>query len=128
MDKVDLLGYTISSQGISPQQTKVAPIQQLSIPINRTEVRSFLGITGYYRQCIKDYAKLSRPLQNLTSPKIQFEWTPDHTESFEQLKIELTSDIIINFPNLSKPYKLYTDACNYAIGAILIQTYENGLE
>ena len=125
---LDLLGYTLRPEGISPQESKLSAIRDLSSPTNKTEVRSFLGMVGYYRQCIPQYAELSRSMQNLTGRKAEFKWTPECEQSFQELKNILTSNLIMAYPQPGKPYKLYTDACNYAVGAILVQEDENGVE
>ena len=128
LNQIDLLGYTLTGEGISPQQGKVDPIKKLPPPTDRTGIRSFLGMTGYYRQCIKDYAQISKPLQILTSVSTPFYWGPEQQQSFDLLKSALTSNTIMAYPNVNQPYKLYTDACNYAIGGILVQVDSEGIE
>ena len=125
---VDLLGYHINKEGIAPQSEKVSAIRNMTAPTDKTAVRSFLGMTNYYRQCIPGYAQLSRPLQDLTSPKASFKWEDEQQRAFEQLKATLTSDQVMAYPRIGEPYRLYTDACDYAVGAILTQTDEHGLE
>ena len=128
LGKIELLGYTISGSGIAPQESKVSAIKQLPTPTTKTEVRSFLGMCNYYRRCIPNYAQISRPIQDLTSPKINFKWTEECGQSFDQLKKVLTSDKVMAYPKIGRPYKLYTDACDYAVGAILVQEDEEGIE
>ena len=101
LSTIELLGYTLSAEGISPQEKKVQPICDLPTPKNKTKVRSFLGMTGYYRQCIPGYACLSRPLQNLTSPKAAFVWTTHHENAFQELKKALTSETVMAYPDVS---------------------------
>ena len=128
LGKIALLGYTISGSGIAPQESKVSAIKQIPTPTTKTEVRSFLGMCNYYRRCIPGYAQMSRPIQDLTSPKVNFKWNQECEQSFNQLKQVLTSDRVIAFPKVGKPYKLYTDACYYAIGAILVQEDDARIE
>ena len=126
--EVELLGYRVSAQGIAPQESKVKAIKYLPQPQDKKTVRSFLGMTNYYRQCIKDYSKISRPLQNLTSSKVKFEWNDACTEAFQALKDALTSDQVMVYPRAGQPYRLYTDACDYAVGGILTQVDHQGVE
>lgn len=125
---VDLLGYHFSGEGISPQTEKVEGIERMPSPKNVSEIRSLLGMTGYYRACIPSYANLLQPLVELTRKHARFTWGPRQQEAFESIKQILCNDIVLDYPNIQKPYKLYTDASNYAIGAILVQEDDNGIE
>ena len=126
--EVELLGYVVNDQGIRPQLKKIEAIQKLARPKSVKEVRSFLGMTGYYRQCIPDYAKIAEPLVRLTRKYERFVWEDEREEAFEKLKAILCSDLVMAYPRLDKPYKLYTDACDYAIGGILVQDDDNNVE
>ena len=83
---------------------------------------------NYYRRCIPNYAELSRPIQNLTSPKTTFKWDDQCEQSFIALKQALTSYDVMAYPQIGKPYRLYTDICDYAISAILVQEDKHGIE
>ena len=128
MSEVKLLGYILSGAGIRTDPEKVVAINNLGSPESVPEVRSFLGMTGYYRQCIPDYAKIAEPLVALTRKHEQFSWTSTRQEAFESLKMLLTSSHVMAAPRLDRPYKLYTDACDYAIGGILVQEDDQGIE
>jgi len=90
-------------------------------------VRAFLGLSGYYRSFIKDYAAISRPLTLLTKKDVKFEWAEAHQLSFDKLKAALTSDSVLAHPRFDLSFILSCDACNYAISAILSQL-QNGQE
>ena len=128
LETLDLLGYTLNREGISPQESKVKPIKELAIPKNRTEVRSFLGMCNYYKQCIPNYAVYSRSLQDLTSNKVDFQWNDQRQRDFDKLKDSLSSETVMAYPQVNQPYKLYTDACEYAVGGILVQEDSEGIE
>ena len=100
----------------------------MSAPQDVPQVRSFLGMTGYYRTCIPHYAHISEPLVELTRKNKRFSWGQAQQKSFETLKEELVSEHVMAHPQLNKPYKLYTDACDYAIGGILCQDDDQGIE
>ncbi len=126
--QVELLGYIISREGISPNPEKISAIKDIPVPVNVKEVRSFLGSAGYYRQCIPGYATIAEPMVQLTRKGEPFVWTVARSEAFVSLKEALVSNNVMARPNLSRPYKLYTDACDYAIGAILVQEADDGME
>ena len=126
--EVELLGYCVSKRGIAPIPEKTEAIANLGRPRTVKQIRSFLGMTGYYRKCIPHYADLSEPLVDLTRRGRKFVWTDNCQKSFEQLKKALISAPIMAFPDVNKPYRLYTDASDFAVGAILVQTDEHGTE
>ena len=123
-----LLGYVVGKDGIKPDHEKVCAIRDLPNPKTVTEVQSFLGMTGYYRQCMAGYAKISEPLVALTRKANPFVWGASEQTAFDDLKLVLMSEHVMAHPRVGVPYKLYTDACNYAVGAILVQTDNNGIE
>ena len=125
--EVELLGYVISSDGIRPQKSKTEAISGLACPSTVREVRSFLGMAGYYRQCIEQFAEIAEPLTRLTRKNEPFVWTDEQTNAFNKLKAALISEPILAYPDTSKPYILHTDASDKAIGAILTQD-QNGQE
>ena len=90
-----LSGHVVSKEGIALDPTKVAIVQDWPIPKNATEVRSFLGLVGYYRKFIKDFAKISAPLTRLTKNNLLFSWDIDCGVSFQRLKRALTTAPIL---------------------------------
>lgn len=110
----------------------VTAIKNLLPPVNLRELKSFLGLTSYYRKFIQDYANVAKPLTNLTrgenaqiranqSRKVNIELDNEALKAFNDLKLLLTSSEILAFPDFEKPFNLTTDASNYAIGAVLSQ-------
>ena len=85
-------------------------------------------MTGYYRQCIPDYAGLAQPLTDLTKKRRKFAWDHQCQAAFDSLKKALVSNPIVRYPRIALPYKLYTDASDSCVGAILCQTHEDGVE
>ena len=119
--EVELLGYTVSAQGIAPQRQKTEVINKIPRPTTVKEIRSFLGMTGYYRQCIPRYAEIAEPLVALTKKGARFSWNDNCEVSFHQLKEELCSSHVMAHPDPGRSYIVHTDACDYAVGAILTQ-------
>jgi hypothetical protein len=125
---VDLLGFRISGEGIAPLEEKVKAINDLPAPKNVKGVRSFLGLTNYYRQCVPSYANIAEPIVALTRKSVPFVWEPKCQEAFELLKAALVSPSVMAHPDVDRPYSLYTDACDYAVGGVLVQMDDQGLE
>ena len=128
LSEVKLLGYILNGEGIQTDPEKVAAINNLATPTSVSEVRSFLGMSGYHRQCIQDYAQVAEPLVALTRKFAQFTWSEKRQKAFDILKLLLTSSHVMAAPRTYQPYKLYTDACDYAVEGILVQVDENGVE
>ena len=126
--KVELLGYVVSEEGRSSNPEKVKVIREMSPPTTVKAVRSLLGMTGYYRSLIQGYADLAAPLTELTRKNQRFVWTERHQKSFEQLREALITTPILAPPRLDKPYRLYTDASDLAVGGILVQQDKHGVE
>ena len=89
-----------------------------------TEVRSFLGLAGYYRRYVKGFAAIAAPLFALTRKEALFHWSEDCQAAFDQLKTRLTTSPITAFPDFSQAFRLYTDASTAGLGAILAQVRE----
>lgn len=90
-------------------------------PTTVTEVRSFLGLVGYYQDLIPHYAELAVPLTDLTRKNATYEWTQEHQNAFVQLKQAIASQPIVIPPDPTKPFQLLTDASDRCIGAVLCQ-------
>jgi hypothetical protein len=85
MVELNFLGYKLSKGQLSPDPAKIEAIQRLQPPHTRSEARAFLGLTGYYRDFIRDYAKRSRPITLLLREDTPWEWSPDCQSAFEAL-------------------------------------------
>ena len=72
-------------------------------------------MTGFYRQCLPDYAQIAEPLEELKRKYTHFVWGPSQSEAFDKLKQLLNSSHVMTAPHTDRPYKLYTDACDYVV-------------
>ena len=97
------------------------------MPENSTEVKSFLGLAGYYCQFVPNFASVARPLHKLTEANVDFAWTSECQSSFDALKKLLSTAPILSYPDFSAEFILDTDASNYGTGAVLSQL-KNGVE
>ena len=125
-DSVKFLGHIISGKGIMVDPGKIDSVSNFPIPKNATDVRSFLGLTSYCRRFIKDFASRSKALADLTKKKRIFKWTEEGQKSFDDLKSCLTTAPVLRCPDFNLQFKLYADACDYGIGAVLAQETSDG--
>lgn len=126
--EVPLLGYIVSKDGIRPNPDKTSAIAQMQPPTSVSEVRRFLGMCGYYRQALDNYAQVSEPLTELTRKFTRWKWKMKHESAFRTLQQMLLSDNVLAYPRVDQPYKLYTDASASCVGGILTQEDEKGME
>lgn len=137
--EVEFLGFIVSETGLKPNMKKVECIQKYPEPKNLKELRAFLGLSGYYRRFVKDYAKIAKPLTKLLrgedghrqisknqSKNFQIQLNDEAKESFQTLKEILSSNDVLAFPDFQKPFILTTDASDKALGAVLSQQFFDG--
>lgn len=120
--ETEFLGHILTKEGLKPNPNKIKVIQSLEIPKTEKQIKSFLGLTGYYRKFVKDYAKVAQPITKYLKKDIKINTNdPSYIEAFEKLKTLISSHPILRYPNFEKQFTLTTDASNYAIGAVLSQ-------
>ena len=115
------LGHIVSKEGLVVDPAKVVAVQDWKTPRNATEVRSFLGLAGFYRKFIRDFAKISASLTRLTKKNLVFNWDLDCEFAFQRLKRALTTTPVLTLLDGSKMFTVYTDACGTGLGAVLMQ-------
>lgn len=117
---IDYLGHVISKHGVATDTEKTDAMAWWPTPTNATELRGFLGLTGYYRKFIPHYGIIAKPLtQQLT--KKGFAWTEQVQLAFDTLKKVMVTTPVLALPNFNKPFSIEKDACNTGIGAVLVQ-------
>ncbi|KAL0540162.1 hypothetical protein IC582_024392 [Cucumis melo] len=121
LKQVVFLGHVVSAKGVSVDPQKVEAIVNWERPINATEVRSFLGLAGYYRCFIEDFSRLALPLTALTRKNVKFEWSDKCEQSFQKLKKRLVTAPILVLPVTGKDYVIYCDASRLGLGCVLMQ-------
>ena len=121
MKTVHFLGHVISAEGISVDSAKIATVVNWPRPTNVTEVRSFLGLAGYYRKFVQNFSRIAMPLTQLLRKDHQFQWTAECEASFQELKQKLVSALILTLPKGEEGYAVYIDASRKRLGCVLMQ-------
>jgi hypothetical protein len=123
---ISFLGHVVNSDGITMEQDKVKAIREWPPPKSITEVRSFLGLAGYYRRFVKNFSDISAPLTELLQTDVKWEWNDRQQQSFNELKDSISSAPVLVIPDDSLPFVVTTDASVYAVGATLSQDHGKG--
>jgi hypothetical protein len=106
LKEVSFLGHIISEGGISVDPSKVKDVLSWNTPQNVSDIRSFLGLVGYYRSFIEGFSKISKPMIELLEKSKTFEWTPRREASFQELKKRLTTAPILTMPDMEKMFSI----------------------
>jgi hypothetical protein len=122
---LEYLGHVIGEGKIQPTNGKLKAIESAPRPETKKQVRSFLGLIGYYRKFVPHFATIAAPLTDLTKKGVpnKFEWKIEHENAYKRLKSMLLATPILRLPDLSKPFIVRTDASNHGIGAVLFQEH-----
>jgi hypothetical protein len=99
--------------------SKVQDVLSSKAPMTVSDIRSFLGLAGYYRIFIEGFLKISKPMTELLEK--QFEWTPTCEASFQELKKRLTTMSVLVMPDMEKSFSIYCDASGQGLGCVLMQ-------
>ena len=122
-DNCTYLGFKIWQGGVRPEEGKIKAVNEMMRPYTKKQIRTFLGMTGYYRRFVRDYATITAPLTELIKKNLpeKIDWTEAAEEAFGQLKRVLISAPLMRNPDFSRNFILQTDASGYGVGAVLSQ-------
>ncbi|GBG88010.1 hypothetical protein CBR_g46381 [Chara braunii] len=126
-DSVIYLGHWLSAAGLEPEATKIEVIRDWPQPANIRKLRSFLGLTSYYRKFVPRFSIIARPLSRLTSKNVPYSWDVACTEAFRALKEALVSYPVLRIADPKPTFVVTTDAIQYGISAVLQQDDGDGL-
>jgi hypothetical protein len=121
LEEIQFLGHVLSAKGIAVDPSKVKDILEWKPPTTVHQVRSFLGLAGYYCRFILDFSKLVKPITSLLKIDTNFNWSSRCNKAFEQLKILLTTSPVLAQPDIEKPFDVYCDASGSGLGYVLMQ-------
>ena len=128
-DEILFLGHVVSEKGIRPSEDKIEAVKSYPVPGCVTDLRSYLGLVGYYRRFIQDFAKIAHPLHQLLKKDVVFIWTEDCQKAYELLKEMLITAPLLAFPDFSPEagqFQLHTDASLLGVGGVLEQIQSDG--
>lgn len=119
--EVTYLGHTITTDGLKPNTDKIDAILNYPLPKTSTEIKSFLGLIGYYRKFIRDFSKITQPMTACLKKNSKILIDDKYTGAFEKCKELLINAPLLQYPDFTKPFVLTTDASDFALGAVLSQ-------
>ena len=119
--EIDYLGHRVTSDGLQAQKAKVDAVIRGKRPENLGELRSFLGLTGYYRRFVQNYGVVAQPLTDLLRKGIPYEWKEPQQQAYQELKRRITSAPVLALPDPGQEFLLTTDASDQGVGSVLSQ-------
>jgi hypothetical protein len=119
--QIDYLGHVVSKGTVAPDPAKVQAVLDWPVPKNLKALRGFLGLSGFYRKFIRNYASIALPLTSLLK-KDAFKWISEAAVAFEQLKQALVTAPVLTLSDFTEQFIVQTDASGSAMGAVLIQS------
>ena len=121
LKEVGFLGHVISGEGIAVDPTKVQSVTEWLGPTSVGEIRSFLGLAGYYRRLMENFSKIAKPMTELLKKDTKFKWTEECEASFQELKKCLVIAPVLILLDIRKDFQVYCDTSCLGLGGVLMQ-------
>jgi hypothetical protein len=121
LEKVAFLDHILTAEGVAVDPEKVEAVSNWQQPTNVSEIRSFLGLAGYYRRFIEGFSKIARPMTELLKKEKKFTRTVSRERSFQELKRRLTTAPVLTLPDIKRDFVIYCDASRQGLGCALMQ-------
>ncbi|GJX79174.1 putative reverse transcriptase domain-containing protein [Tanacetum coccineum] len=119
--EVQFLGHVINGNGIHVDPSKIEAVKNWKAPRTPSEVRSFLGLAGYYRRFIENFSKIAKSLTILTQKCKTFDWGEEQELAFQTLKDKLCNAPVLALPDGPEDFVVYCDASGLGLGCVLMQ-------
>jgi hypothetical protein len=121
LKEIKFLVHTISKEGIVVDPDKVQEVMNWKPPTTVRQIRSFLGLAGYYRRFILDFSRIAKPMTKLLKKGAKFDWGQKCEDAFHSLRQHLTTAPVLAQPDKNKPFDVYCDASGTGLGCVLMQ-------
>jgi ribonuclease HI len=121
LSEVKFLVHFISAGGVAVDPSNVESVTNWKQPKTVSEIRSFLGLAGYYRRFIENFSKIAKPMTRLLQKDVKYKWSEEYEQSFQELKNRLISAPILILPDPKKGFQVYCDASKLGLGCVLMQ-------
>ncbi|WVZ89506.1 hypothetical protein U9M48_035899 [Paspalum notatum var. saurae] len=121
LENIAFLGHIVTAEGVAVDPDKVQAIMEWQQPINVSEIRSFIGLAGYYDRFIEGFAKIARPMSTLLQKDKKFESTEACERSFQELKKRLTTAPVLVLSDIHRDFVIYCDTSRQGLGCVLMQ-------
>src|SRR4051812_4096553 len=121
LSEVGFLRHIVSKEGIAVDPSKVTAVTEWEPPKNVGEVRSFLGLAGYYRRFIENFSKIAKHMTELLKKEKKYDWSEGCEVSFQELKKRLVSAPVLCLPDIEKEFQVYCDVSRQGLGSVLMQ-------
>ncbi|KAI3758555.1 hypothetical protein L6452_06122 [Arctium lappa] len=121
LQEVQFLGHVVSKDGVKVDTAKIEAMMNWEPPMSPTEIRSFLGLAGYYRRFIQDFSKIVSPLTSLKKKNVKFLWTEAQEKAFRTFQKKLCKAPILSLPKGSEDFVVYSDASKLGLMCVLMQ-------
>lgn len=126
--EISFLGHKIKDGKILPDPKNIEAVLNFKVPATKKQVRAFLGLTGFYRKFIQNFAEIAFPLTKLTKNNVKFTWSEEADKAYTTLKQSLISYPCLRLARFDRPFAIATDASSYALGCVLLQEDEEGFQ
>ncbi|KAI3808947.1 hypothetical protein L1987_24910 [Smallanthus sonchifolius] len=119
--EIQFLGHVINEKGITVDPSKIVAVKDWSSSKMPSEIRSFLGLAGYYRRFIENFSRIALPMKKLTRKETKFVWGSEQESAFRLLKEKLTKAPVLSLPDRTEDFLVYSDASHSGLGCVLMQ-------
>ena len=118
--EVVYLGHIITPDGLKPNPRLVSAVKEFPVPRDVRQVRQFLGLSSYYRRFIAQFAKVAKPLHELTRKGVEFAWSPDFQAAFDMLRGKLSQAPVLSYPSFDREYSVQASATGLSTDTALV--------